>query len=734
MDDDKMTDATLSSLKRLSAAAPSPEARKIALNAAMAAFDVAHKRQPARASWFSNWKLGAGLGVPLGTAVAALVLFPLGTQLYTASSHRVDGTPPVKKEVTVASADTKIAKGDQAELKDQNAAATTTLALQQPLAEKPEPAPAPADQPVLEGETDRDIAIGAITEEAPVAAPNETGRAKTVAAPTSADALMAPRAVESFATIAPAAPMAGNVTAQGGLAQPVSAVPYQPSGDNFEKFDENRTKVTKTDPVSTFSIDVDTASYSYVRGLLNEGYLPDPDAVRLEEMINYFPYDYPAPASLDAPFKASMAVIPTPWNSKTELLEIGIKGYVPPPAARQPENLTFLIDTSGSMDEPNKLPLLKRAFGLLVDSLSPDDTVSIVTYAGSAGVALKPTQAKEKSTILSAIDQLYPDGSTDGVDGIALAYKVNAEAKAEGTVNRVILATDGDFNVGIDEPDQLKTYIKTQRDQGIFLSVLGFGRGNLDDALMQALAQNGNGNASYIDSFREAQKVLVEEGGANLVTIAKDVKIQVEFNPAQVSEYRLIGYETRALANEDFNNDKVDAGEIGAGHTVTALYEITPAGSGGELNDPLRYGTSAEPAAVSDELGFLKLRYKTPEGDTSQLLTTPIGKDLVVTDLNAASNDQRFAAAVAAFGQKLKGSNYGETMGWQDIADLANGAKGADEDGYRGELVQLIKTAALLNPDHDGSGRSVDDDPNGGKKGFPQKTGAPLPVAPPVAN
>src|SRR3569833_3007262 len=475
----------------------------------------------------------------------------------------------------------------------------------------------------------------------------------------------------------PVAAIAPKTAALGGMAQSAGVVPYQPSGDTFQKFDENRTKVTATEPVSTFSIDVDTASYAYVRSVLKDGYLPDPDAVRLEEIINYFPYDYPAPTSLDTPFKSTMAAIPTPWNPKTELLEIGIKGYVPPPTSRQPENLTFLIDTSGSMDEPNKLPLLKRSFGLLADTLSPNDTVSIVTYAGSAGVALKPTKASDREAILSAIAALYPDGSTDGVDGIALAYKVNAAAKGDGTVNRVILATDGDFNVGIDEPDQLKTYIKTQRDQGIFLSVLGFGRGNLDDELMQALAQNGNGNASYIDNFQEAQKVLVEEGGANLVTIAKDVKIQVEFNPAQVSEYRLIGYETRALANEDFNNDKVDAGEIGAGHTVTAIYEITPAGTGADLNDPLRYASSSvAPAATSDELGFLKIRYKAPEGETSKLITAPITKDLVASDIASIGDDQRFAASVAAFGQKLKGSNYGETQSWQQIADLASGAKG----------------------------------------------------------
>jgi Ca-activated chloride channel family protein len=506
-----------------------------------------------------------------------------------------------------------------------------------------------------------------------------------------------------------------------------AAQPQYVQGDTFKAFDENRVKITSAEPVSTFSIDVDTASYTYVRSLLEDGYLPDPDAVRIEELINYFPYDYKVPASIDTPFSSSMTVIPTPWNPKTELLQIGIKGYVPPAEERQAQNLTFLIDTSGSMDEPNKLPLLKRSFGLLVDQLKDDDTVSIVVYAGSAGVVLEPTKAKERTKILKALDNLAAGGSTAGAEGIALAYQLAEENKLSDGNNRVILATDGDFNVGMDDPEDLKTYIKTQRDKGIFLSVLGFGRGNLDDELMQSLAQNGNGNASYIDSFQEAQKVLVTEGGANMVTIAKDVKIQVEFNPALVAEYRLIGYETRALNREDFNNDTVDAGEIGAGHTVTALYEITPTGSGAELNDPLRYGSAPAVTEVAgdDELGFLKMRYKAPLGDTSKLIEMPIGKNLVLDDAMKAGNDPRFAAAVAAFGQKLKGSSYGETITWDQIADLANGAKGSDENGYRAEFVQMVHLAALLNPDHSSGGKSKFDDPT-----LPQNRdlGAPPPV------
>lgn len=706
-EDEKMTDEALLSLKSLRSMQPSPEARKLALNAAMVAFDAAHageKKQAAAAAksggWWSRWKIGAGLGVPAATAVAALVLLPLGSNM-VATRNALDGTPPVgKDDVTIATTETPV---NQPVLQDERAdadASVATLSTTTPV----EPAkPASGDQ------------------EAKMAA--ETGLAGTLtmeAAPM--DQLAAPAPEAAVGRMRQAAPSA-TADMSGGMA----LQPQYVEGDTFKSFEENRVKITSEEPVSTFSIDVDTASYTYVRSLLEDGYLPDPDAVRIEELINYFPYDYKAPASIDTPFSSTMTVIPTPWNPKTELLQIGIKGYVPTAEQRQPQNLTFLLDTSGSMDEPNKLPLLKRSFLLLVDQLQDDDTVSIVVYAGSAGVVLEPTKAKERTKILKALDGLYAGGSTAGAEGIALAYQLAAENKLENGNNRVILATDGDFNVGISDPEDLKTYIKTQRDNGIFLSVLGFGRGNLDDALMQSLAQNGNGNASYIDSFREAQKVLVEEGGANMVTIAKDVKIQVEFNPALVSEYRLIGYETRALNREDFNNDTVDAGEIGAGHTVTALYEITPAGSGGELNDPLRYGSApaANEVAADDELGFLKMRYKAPLGDTSKLIEMPIGRDLVLDDAMKAGDDPRFAAAVAAFGQKLKGSSYGETITWQQIMDLANGSKGADTNGYRAEFVQMVGLAALLSPDKSPGGKSKFDDPTLSTN---RELGAPQPV------
>lgn len=482
----------------------------------------------------------------------------------------------------------------------------------------------------------------------------------------------------------------------------------EPTGDSFAGFEEQRQKVVAEDPVSTFSIDVDTASYAYVRRMLEDGLLPQRDAVRVEEMINYFPYDYPAAKSAEAPFQPMLKVYPTPWNDRTQLLQIGIRGFEPPAADRR-SNLVFLIDTSGSMNAPDKLPLLKRAFALLLDQLSDDDTVSIVTYAGAAGVALEPTPADRKATIMAAIDRLQAGGSTAGAQGIELAYRLAEQGRIGEGTNRVILATDGDFNVGIDDPEALGHFIADKRRGGIGLSVLGFGRGNLDDATMQALAQNGDGNASYIASFAEARKVLVEEVGGTLHTIARDVKIQVEFNPAAVSEYRLIGYETRALNREDFNNDAVDAGDIGAGTTVTALYEIVPAGSDGGLVDPLRYGAET-PRGDSDEIAFLRMRYKLPRGDASQLVEMPVTADMVYGGIADAGPDAQFAASVAAFGQKLRSSAYGARMGWDEIAALARAGRGDDHGSYRAEFIRLVETAALLGPETGPAGCGIDGD------------------------
>lgn len=473
--------------------------------------------------------------------------------------------------------------------------------------------------------------------------------------------------------------------------------------DKFSEIERNPQKLVSHDPVSTFSVDVDTASYAFTRNTLNQGVLPQKDAVRVEEMVNYFDYDYAAPTNASEPFATHMSIMPTPWNADTKLLSIGIKGFELPKTEAPKANLVFLIDTSGSMNEPSKLPLLRNSFKLLLSSLKPDDTVSIVVYAGSAGTVLEPTKASDKNKILAALNQLSAGGSTAGAEGIRQAYQLAESQLVEGGVNRVILATDGDFNVGISDPGELKNYVERKRDTGVTLSVLGFGQGNYNDELMQTLAQNGNGNAAYIDTLSEARKVLVEEAGSTLFTIAKDVKLQMEFNPALVSEYRLIGYETRILNREDFNNDKVDAGDIGAGHTVTALYELTPVGSGAQLVDELRYSAeTSEPVSGSvNEYGFLKIRYKLPDSDTSELISAPVTKALEVNELADASVDVRFATSVAAFGQLLTGGRYTGDYTYDDIVALAQSAKGEDEFGYRSEfinLVRLAKSAAALAP------------------------------------
>jgi len=486
---------------------------------------------------------------------------------------------------------------------------------------------------------------------------------------------------------------------------------YQDVGhDQFRAFEENSVKNVTAEPVSTFSIDVDTSSYSFVRRALNNGTLPQKNAIRIEEMINYFDYDYAVPEQGGHPFQPTVAVYDSPWRSGNKIIHVGIKGYQ---IQEKPKsNLVFLIDTSGSMNSSDKLPLLVNSFKMLLDTLSPDDTIGIVTYAGSSGVALEPTKVSDKHKIMAALDRLSSGGSTAGAEGIRQAYQLAEQNFVKDGNNRIILATDGDFNVGITNQDELKGFVERKRKAGVFLSVLGFGQGNYNDSLMQALAQNGNGNAAYIDNLNEARKVLVDEGASMLFTIAKDVKLQVEFNPQTVQEYRLVGYETRALNREDFNNDKVDAGDIGAGHTVTAIYEITPVGAVPVVDD-LRYqkpapkvieGKTAEQAdaekaqaASSDEYAFLKIRYKKPDSDTSVLMTRPITKadEKPFAEL---SDDIRFANAVASFAQMLKGSKFVDAD-YDTVIEVANQARGKDEFGYRTEfvnLVRLAKTAAGL--------------------------------------
>ncbi|GAB3275384.1 vWA domain-containing protein [Parahaliea aestuarii] len=490
---------------------------------------------------------------------------------------------------------------------------------------------------------------------------------------------------------APAPAMAAAASPLEGIVAPG----YQDSGrDRFTTADANPVKRVADEPVSTFSIDVDTAAYSFVRRMLNQGVLPQKAAVRVEEMINYFPYDYPLPTGREAPFSTTVSVLDSPWKTGNKLVHIGIQGFELQ-GAQPRSNLVFLLDVSGSMNSPDKLPLVKQSMALLLSRLQAEDTVSIVVYAGAAGTVLEPTPVKEKQKILDALNRLQAGGSTAGAAGIQLAYQVAESQFVEDGVNRVVLATDGDFNVGIHNPEELKGFVERKRDAGVYLSVLGFGQGNYHDALMQQLAQNGNGVAAYIDTLGEAQKVLVHEATSALFPIANDVKIQVEFNPQTVSEYRLLGYETRQLAEEDFNNDAVDAGDIGAGHSVTAIYEITPAGSDSAVYEPSRYREQAAAGSgKGSEYGFLKLRYKLPGEQDSKLISRPIRIDADPADA-AQLREARFASAVAGFGELLRGGKYTADWNYSDALQLAQANRGDDPYGYRAELVQLIRKAEV---------------------------------------
>jgi Ca-activated chloride channel family protein len=449
-------------------------------------------------------------------------------------------------------------------------------------------------------------------------------------------------------------------------------------------------------PLSTFSIDVDTASYANVRRFLVQGQLPPKDAVRIEELLNYFRYDYPEPSG-ETPFSVSTEVAPCPWRPEHRLVLVGLRGRSIEDAAVPPRRLTFLLDVSGSMSSPDKLPLLKQAMALLVEGLREQDKVAIVVYAGSSGLVLPPTSGDRQAEIRAALASLEAGGSTAGGAGIELAYRVAAEMREPGAINRVLLATDGDFNVGVTSIGALARLIEEKRQGGVFLSVLGFGQGNLKDATMEMLADRGNGNYSYIDSEAEARKVLVSEAGATLVTIAKDVKIQVEFNPRHVAGYRLVGYENRMLRAEDFADDRKDAGEIGAGHTVTALYEVVPAGLPLDRPGapPLKYQQAPAlcPASSSGELLTVKLRYKDPEGARSRLLATTVG----AASQAGASERLRFASAVAAFGMLLRESEHRGRADWPMVLELAREGKGKDAEGYRAEFLQLAERAATLS-------------------------------------
>ena len=465
--------------------------------------------------------------------------------------------------------------------------------------------------------------------------------------------------------------------------------------ENYATVHENGFRNVKDHALSTFSIDVDAASYSNVRRFINQGQLPPKDAVRTEEMVNYFTYDYIAPQG-DVPFSINTELANCPWNEDHQLVHIGLQGQEIPTEDLPPSNLVFLIDVSGSMEYPNKLPLLKSALRLLVNQMRSIDRVAMVVYAGAAGVVLPSTSGEEKEKILSALDQLQAGGSTAGGAGIKLAYQIAQENFQAAGNNRIILATDGDFNVGESSDAGMERLVEKKREAGVFLTALGFGMGNYQDAKMELLANKGNGNYAYIDNIQEAKKVLVNEFGGTLFTIAKDVKLQVEFNPAHVKAYRLIGYENRLLQNEDFNNDKKDAGELGSGHTVTAMYEIIPASSDKAIPsvDPLKYQrpTQNSAASASDELLTLKLRYKKPQGSTSRLIEQSV-MNRVVTQ---TSDNFRFAAAVAGFGMLLRDSEYKENLTYDAVAKLAREAQGEDQEGYRQEFIRMVESCVLL--------------------------------------
>ena len=475
--------------------------------------------------------------------------------------------------------------------------------------------------------------------------------------------------------------------------------PQDEQRENYQHFTDNGIFKSNINPVSTFSVDVDTGAYSNVRRFLNQGQLPQRDAVRSEELINYFNYSYEYPENKKQPFSITTEIAPTPWNKHSYLLHIGLQAFQSPAEQRPASNLVFLVDVSGSMHSRNKLQLLKSGLKMMVKNLNENDSISIVTYAGSTAVVLKPIKGNQRAEISMALEQLTAGGSTNGASGIKLAYQMAQQSFIENGINRIILATDGDFNMGVTSFESLKQIVEEKRKTGISLTTLGFGQGNYNDHLMEQLADAGNGNYSYIDNLNEARKVLVEEMGSTLNTVANDVKIQIEFNPQQVAEYRLIGYENRTLQQEDFNNDKVDAGDIGESHSVTALYEVTFTDSQFKQLDNNRYAQPLVAKSASDrnnELAFLRLRYKANSQSASQLIEKPVYLHEVTDNISQASNNFRFSASVAAFAQQLRGGKYLHDFNYNDILQLARQSKGDDTFGYRSEFIQLIALAQQL--------------------------------------
>jgi Ca-activated chloride channel family protein len=727
---------------------PAPKARDAALAEALRRFDRKHGTAPQ--GFASSLRLSDETALPPSRrssfmprarhlVAASLVALMAGSVAFVQFADRLGVSNMDSKRVDFSKVELskveppeelRLTEKDKAEIRaapplveaDRKLANTPPVVEQQNAQEVAKVAPR-GDQPAANAPKDAERQAPAQMAAKPLAREQVAARLKSAegggAAPSSARRQIAVVPVSPDASVRqPAAPpqsqsgygaaplgdlrgRAGEAGVRGHIIVPEPGVSTEPSGrDKFAGAAENPFKAVRESPVSTFSIDVDTASYSFMRASLSRNVLPQPASVRTEELINYFPYAYEASTSPDAPFRTSVAVFPSPWQEGRKLVRIGIKGYALQSTTRPSANLVFLIDTSGSMDAPNRLPLVKQSLSMLIGQLDANDRVAIVAYAGRAGTVLEPTSAADKSRILGAIQRLEAGGSTAGGEGIRQAYALAEQNFDKAGVNRVILATDGDFNVGITSRDELKGFVERERGKGIFLSVLGFGMGNYNDALMQALAQNGNGAAAYIDTLVEARKVLVEEATSTLFPIAKDVKIQVEFNPSTVAEYRLIGYETRLLNRDDFTNDKVDAGDVGSGQTVTALYEIVPVGGPRTLGD-LRYGEEAqrrvEPTPKANEYAFVNIRYKLPKSDTSTLISTPVDRSVEFARFDEAPVEARFATAVAAFGEILRGGRHTGKFSYDDVLKVASAARGDDPYGYRAEFLQLVRAAKAAN-------------------------------------
>ena len=669
-------------LQKLDPPAPDPAARLQARNAALAEFSRLHASNQ-QAPGTGRWQLPRlWLG---GLATACVLVIGVAIYWQIPEAERMPAAQPIEAEAVAAppallappvqsAPEPKVAK--EAERLERRAAvpeAPVIPAVQVPPVlvqlEIPPP-PAPPTPARLNQAQDESSELGQVT---------VTGTRIASIQP---------------ATVGTASALQEVVVTGSRSVGPAIFGPRWAAGDQFAHFEANSVKLAAEEPVSTFSVDVDTTSYSYARRMLNDGVLPVADAVRVEELINYFDYAWPTPASRQEPFRPTVTVSDSPWGKDRKLIHIGIKGYELAARSKPDTNLVLLLDVSGSMNAPDKLPLVKRSMKLLLDSLKPTDTVAIVVYAGAAGQVLAPTPVRDRMTIEQALDSLQPGGSTAGARGIQLAYELAARNFRKDGINRVLLATDGDFNVGTSTPDALQDLIERERDRGVYLSVLGFGQGNYRDDVAQTLAQHGNGVAAYIDTLSEARKVLVREASSSLFPIAGDVKIQVEFNPATVAEYRLIGYETRALNREDFNNDKVDAGDVGSGRAVTAIYEIAPAGSGASLIDERRYGNesgSSTSRGKASEYGFVKIRYKLPGESQSKLIEQPIRIDAGVP--RALRQDVTFSTAVAGFGQLLRGGVHTGTLTWDDVIRAVRDSLGEDPFGYRAEFLQLAYRA-----------------------------------------